>query len=654
MARVDQTLNAFNSAANKSLKVFNQVANRVDSINKKLNKTIIIMKTLTSVGSALGKTINGLVTTKNNLLKIQKQITSSANQAKKAYDNMSGDKSGQSDSGKSSSGKSNDGILKKIKEIPSLFSKGKKMGENIAAPTLGAAMEQDKLKDMFIARTGNEDVGTAMFEKYRREALRTGADVNKYLSGTLGNLSITQNSGQLSELSRLANQMSAFDPSGKGLDDAFSTLDSALKGDVNSLASKFNIPVDEIEASKLGELGKTNDIDGFISAFDQLLEQKGMGQEAFQTMMDSPANKWGNLLNRVQNQLAVVSQAALDAFMPLLDMLINLFESGQLDPFFNALAVGFEMFASFVTWLATLIPPAWELVRAGIAKVVEVFYGLLPVLQFLAPIIIGVASALLFFITITSILNSVLRISKLVMTTVSAAMRILNLTMLANPIGIVIGLVALIIGAFIAFQSAAGDLRKAFSNAFGYIVDIAESAVNFIIELINSFIRGINKMTGFFAGLLGVEHKAISEIEMTADFSGVKDAGQDFIENFSMDDLKAKFSVDKIGDQGDEGQLDLWDQQHPNMPKTPSVPADIGKVGEVGRINDSVDVASEDLKLMRELAEIQSIQNFVTLTPTVQMSTGDINNGYDVEKIITRIEQKLEEEFVTAAEGVYA
>ena len=79
----------------------------------------------------------------------------------------------------------------------------------------------------------------------------------------------------------------------------------------------------------------------------------------------------------------------------------------------------------------------------------------------------------------------------------------------------------------------------------------------------------------------------------------------------------------------------------------------IGRVGEVGKINHTVDISSEDLKTMRELAEMKSVQNFVTLTPTVSVQTGDITNGYDIDTIITRITNVLETEIVSSAEGVY-
>ncbi|MFD1903824.1 hypothetical protein ACFSQ7_06685 [Paenibacillus rhizoplanae] len=68
----------------------------------------------------------------------------------------------------------------------------------------------------------------------------------------------------------------------------------------------------------------------------------------------------------------------------------------------------------------------------------------------------------------------------------------------------------------------------------------------------------------------------------------------------------------------------------------------VNKVGEVGKINEKVDISSDDLDMLRELAEIQSIQNFVELTPTVQVTTGNINNSGDIDSIITKIGQKAE------------
>ncbi|WP_313894308.1 tape measure protein [Psychrobacillus sp.] len=78
-----------------------------------------------------------------------------------------------------------------------------------------------------------------------------------------------------------------------------------------------------------------------------------------------------------------------------------------------------------------------------------------------------------------------------------------------------------------------------------------------------------------------------------------------------------------------------------------------GKLDSVGKIDGQVNVADENIKLMRELAEIKSIQNFVTLTPTVQMTAGDIKNGMDLEDVVKRVEKAMEEEITRSAEGVF-
>lgn len=104
----------------------------------------------------------------------------------------------------------------------------------------------------------------------------------------------------------------------------------------------------------------------------------------------------------------------------------------------------------------------------------------------------------------------------------------------------------------------------------------------------------------------------------------------------------------------------LFDMQNINkLADSMSFPLDldsvgkIGKVGEVGRINDTVDISNEDLKIMRELAEMKSIQNFVTLQPNFLIQTGDIRETADIEEIIAAIKNRLEEELVSTAQGVY-
>ena len=78
----------------------------------------------------------------------------------------------------------------------------------------------------------------------------------------------------------------------------------------------------------------------------------------------------------------------------------------------------------------------------------------------------------------------------------------------------------------------------------------------------------------------------------------------------------------------------------------------VDSVGSVGSIESDVNIADEDLKFLRDVAEMRYVQNFVTLTPTVAVDA-QISEKVDVDEVVTKIEKKLEDEFTAAAEGVY-
>lgn len=57
---------------------------------------------------------------------------------------------------------------------------------------------------------------------------------------------------------------------------------------------------------------------------------------------------------------------------------------------------------------------------------------------------------------------------------------------------------------------------------------------------------------------------------------------------------------------------------------------------------------------MRDVAEMKNIQNFVTLTPTIQVKTGPVTNEANVDSIVSKITKKLNEDIVSTAKGVYS
>lgn len=79
-----------------------------------------------------------------------------------------------------------------------------------------------------------------------------------------------------------------------------------------------------------------------------------------------------------------------------------------------------------------------------------------------------------------------------------------------------------------------------------------------------------------------------------------------------------------------------------------------GKLDKIGKIDDKINIAEEDLKLLRELADIRSIQNFTTLQPKFTFS-GDmtIREEADIGKLVAAFKNELEVQAKESAEGVY-
>lgn len=70
-------------------------------------------------------------------------------------------------------------------------------------------------------------------------------------------------------------------------------------------------------------------------------------------------------------------------------------------------------------------------------------------------------------------------------------------------------------------------------------------------------------------------------------------------------------------------------------------------------VDNDINIADEDLQLMRDVAEARYVQNFVTLTPTVEVSGNTINEKVDVDYVVDEIENRLSNEIAASAEGVY-
>lgn len=74
----------------------------------------------------------------------------------------------------------------------------------------------------------------------------------------------------------------------------------------------------------------------------------------------------------------------------------------------------------------------------------------------------------------------------------------------------------------------------------------------------------------------------------------------------------------------------------------------VGTVDTVNNVNGTVDISSEDLKLLRDIASRDLLLSMTSVTPQANITFGDIRETADVNKIVDVIEDMVENAFATS------
>ncbi|WP_145146396.1 hypothetical protein [Paenibacillus xylanexedens] len=587
----------------------------------------------------------------------------------------------------------------------------KSAGQAVLVP---AAQEED-LKHRYMAATGDDAQGETIFNRYRGEAFKSGQNVTDALKGALSLIPYAQNTDQVDQLRDMTKRLSMLSPDGKSMSDASSALVAAMNGDNGELANSFNIPAEALSGAGLQQTIDSSNLDGFIQKLDVILQKQGYTQQAFDTMLDSPLQKWNMLVNQFNGVLGQIGQAALVALTPLLDRLNEAFANGEFTVIIEWISNAFTVAANALTmlvdgilYLAAVIQQNWDIIQ--------------PILMALAIVVLALVIAQVYsLVAAWLLLNWPILLA---IAAIAAVIGILNMMGMSGTeiLGVIIGsfmmlgeIVRVVVATvwnlfaslgeaiFNVFRAPMYALQKLFKDTGIFILDIFYNVVTVIEDAmeringgLNSLIKLVNKTFGFNIGLfqesdINLGGKQIKEWKKGLE-SWEPTSDKDVKTFFKMDgeynpkafedgqkvaeDLLSGFSSTSNADSKDKDLPGKFGKDFtPEIPKTPSVPSmptapaptvvpnnnmsninkinNIGQVDKIGDVDGTVDVTSEDLKLMRELAEMQAIQRFVSLTPTVQVTTGDINSGHDVDSIISKITDGLNSQIVSSAQGVY-
>lgn len=201
------------------------------------------------------------------------------------------------------------------------------------------------------------------------------------------------------------------------------------------------------------------------------------------------------------------------------------------------------------------------------------------------------------------------------------------------------------------------------------VLTVLQNMINGAIGIINDFISLLNKIPGVNISLI---EQVTFVTTAAAENEAAKQARADALNQYEADIKAAQAERDATYSAAKQELADATAQLSETYANARAEAAqansdagvsdwntdqydveNVDSVGSVGSIESDINIADEDLKFLRDVAEMRYVQNHMTLTPQVILEGVQISEKVDIDEVVTTIERKLENEFTAAAEGVY-
>ena len=392
-----------------------------------------------------------------------------------------------------------------------------------------------------------------------------------------------------------------------------------------------------------------------VAVINDVINQSWKGLA--ESYANTPTGKIEQFKNKIGQLYEAAGQKLVGGVMRLLTAVTNLLDTlqntGALDGVCVVLNVIMGLLgyaATAVSWIAQVVVDNWHTVSAILTAIAIV---LLP----------AMISRLLATVALWALANApLIMMIALVALLISAAMDA------GVTIEDVVGFVGGLLGGLYAFG------YNLIADIWNFIATFAEFFANVFVDPIGSIERLFLGLADSVLGVLETIANAIDAVfgSSLSDAVGNWRSGlqakieasygenavrYDRMEKIDTASTAAAWSTGAKGIANNlsqiTGKLDSLTSSWDVSRATGAINGgDLDSVGSVGKIDSDVNIADEDLKFLRDVAEMRYVQNFVTLTPTVAMDA-QISERVDLDDVVSAIERKLEGEFIAAAEGVY-
>lgn len=351
--------------------------------------------------------------------------------------------------------------------------------------------------------------------------------------------------------------------------------------------------------------------------------------------------KWGQVWTMFINKVIRVSQ-------PLLKFISLLAQNWSIiEPIVLGLAGAFAVYQVAVNGVR-VATEAWTAIQAAfnavmaLNPVVLIVMAVIALIGLIYGVIAGINKAKGTTISATGVIAGVLM----------TAVAFIN-NLFVGLLEIVLGIVNYCINPYIEFANFLGNV---FNNPVSSIIYLFQGLADNILGVLEKIASAMDFIFGsnmaetvgqWRAGLKNMADEVVKEYAPNENY-------QDIMGNLDLSAEGLGFKKMAYGDAYNKGYT--WGQgaedKISNLFNGSNTLGDIGSVGNVENVSGEVDVASEDLKLLRELAEQQYIQNYISNAPVVYVTTGDVHENADIDYLIKGVAYKIKEEIDTSMEGV--
>lgn len=404
---------------------------------------------------------------------------------KNASQKVSGGLSKMSDTGVSGMSRmksSSDGLVTKLTGLAATIGATALAMKGLNATFGGAARLESEMISMehFMGLTKGAKEAKKASEDYVKY-LRNNANLTPFETGEVisaGRRSLQVAGGDVSQaknMLKIAQDMVALNP-GKTLSDGMEALADLAVGETERM-KEFGFKITQKDIKAAGGAFKV--MNGEVAK---------MFEGGAQKLANSSTGLMSTITGTITSGLSDMGVKALEILKPQMEKLANFMSSGGMDKLVldgaNALATATEKVIAFgqkAIEIGKFVYDNWKPISDTLLA---------------AAAATAVLKAGFVAMSIVSTITGMMTAYRTATVGASAAQAFLNGVLLANPIGLVIGLLAALTAAGVYLYRNFDTVAAKMDGAWQWIKNSASTALNFVIDKINDMIGMINKIPG--------------------------------------------------------------------------------------------------------------------------------------------------------------